>query len=1015
MYLCLGVFMTLLKKNVFGKPNFATQQNIFETIHNKFGNFEYAPLNKTTLSKCFNCEREINGDVVQEITRLKKEDPSLLFDNFRAIAIDLQKNIIAESKQTDLVTVIIYIIEHDPEISASTIIGISEYYTRNNLLHAKQINLIEFLENILYFVFCERKNNDSRGNETVEWIKGKKYYAVLSEQLDINLITHNQTNEQNNIFNLNDTTISSIKYPRKLTEYSVIGATKKNILFRDSEYANIINSFHSGVNSILLHGFGGCGKTSLARLIYYTTKDCYDCFGWVNYSKNLKESLIDSIKPFSTSAESDSQKKWHEIEDLLTNRSISKLIVIDNIDFIDGIQNPLEDTDLFDISSWSNTKVIATSRLSHIEGFDEIFEISNLGNNDDYSKCIDLFYHYNPKAKLLSNNNEEDVKKICALASYNTMVIELLAKSSLYNYNDLNCFYDNLCKIGFHYTDEIPVTTDHEYTEKRIASNGNKPKYKTAASQLIALFNLKERSEIEQQIVWEFHCLHTNAKITPKELCDILGYSMIDIIPLEKEGWITFEDGYFSIHPLIQRAVETSAYFNTPSDNSWKNFWENGIKIRTEKKNHFDLISRICKNNFELSFLQSIKNPFIIYMLPELTLMGTVLDNTTLFNLGYKLFNFGYEECANIYISTLYKRIVNSELDINCSDSCELWGKIISLRYMLETEYRIIDSQTPTKPNDTSVLSLNNIILNAIVLLFLQHNTITKFENSITNMTLHLIISDYILSFCSNDNSNDKPLENAFKYVLDNNSTKGEIYCNGKLAFSLPNAITIKSKTAICLSFLKFIEKTLQPIIDKVNCNTMYFELYSLTMYNLGRCFYKLNLSRLIKNVINYHDPIIEFGHDNFQVSLTWNDIFYAYKFSKVYYEKAIYYQLKAISLVFPNLNNTNFKTLIRMCHNFSLLLKNIPSSFEAAYIFEPNLLYLCRQNSTNDMILWIAKFTNKYGSNLAKKSKKDEYCLFYFNLSLKCYSFILENSYIASDETKKEIEQIELQIKDLQ
>lgn len=40
---------------------------------------------------------------------------------------------------------------------------------------------------------------------------------------------------------------------------------------------------------------GGCGKTSIARMVYSHLKSNYDCYGWINYSENLKQSMIDSI------------------------------------------------------------------------------------------------------------------------------------------------------------------------------------------------------------------------------------------------------------------------------------------------------------------------------------------------------------------------------------------------------------------------------------------------------------------------------------------------------------------------------------------------------------------------------------------------------------------------------------------------------------------------------------------------------------------------------------------------
>ena len=83
---------------------------------------------------------------------------------------------------------------------------------------------------------------------------------------------------------------------------------------------------------------GGCGKTSIARMVYSHLKDYYDCCGWINYSGNLKQSMIDSIvlDEYSdeTMIEYDSQKKWQMLRRKLTNSKQTKLFVIDNVDYI---------------------------------------------------------------------------------------------------------------------------------------------------------------------------------------------------------------------------------------------------------------------------------------------------------------------------------------------------------------------------------------------------------------------------------------------------------------------------------------------------------------------------------------------------------------------------------------------------------------------------------------------------------------------------------------------------------
>ena len=48
--------------------------------------------------------------------------------------------------------------------------------------------------------------------------------------------------------------------------------------------------------ALLLSGFGGIGKTALARMLYTKLSSKFDCIGWVEYHKSLKDSLLSSIE-----------------------------------------------------------------------------------------------------------------------------------------------------------------------------------------------------------------------------------------------------------------------------------------------------------------------------------------------------------------------------------------------------------------------------------------------------------------------------------------------------------------------------------------------------------------------------------------------------------------------------------------------------------------------------------------------------------------------------------------------
>jgi hypothetical protein len=468
-----------------------------------------------------------------------------------------------------------------------------EYTTENILKNSKTFDATEFLINILYYCYTLKDNR--KGKDTV-----------------VNCLTNNFIEEQsfaaNNIFiksidgNNRYTYRKSITddpLPHELTKTTVIASTSQNVLFRENEFQNIVSSIENdNMKSVYLYGMGGCGKTSLARMIYCHLKDNYDCCGWINYSGDLKQSMIDSIiiddYNDETMTENDAQKKWQLIQRKLTDSKQTKLIVIDNVDFIDQIQNPQTDQELITMSAWDNTTIIITSRLTSITGYtSNRILVNNLGNAENNKNCIELFYYNNESAAANRERNNETVAKLCALADYNTMVIELLAKGSYFREEDLNEFYQELLENNFSCANDTNVTTEHDFTVIKTSETdsyydiGNE----TIATQIYKLFNLKTRNEIEQLILWDFHCLRENEKVTRKELKNWMGYEPKDFGRLVNEGWIKYQDNLYFIHPLVNQAIACS-------NQTAPHFWNIKINMLKTTLNSNELIPSLLANSF---------------------------------------------------------------------------------------------------------------------------------------------------------------------------------------------------------------------------------------------------------------------------------------------------------------------------------------------------------------------------------------------------------------------------------
>lgn len=610
MYLCIGVLLNLMSKFKKGRT-YDVSMNSQERLISNEKICEY--LFKTCLEPT---EMYINPKISPIITckpnsSLKKkiiahfndfniynEGASLrLHKELAGISNKILTNILNPKYIKAFIESLIIVIENDNSLSANTIIGMNPEYTRTNILTWKAFDVNEFLINILYFTYL--RSDNERGFDTLLAIDE----TFIQERIkSLNYISFTDDNGTQRLTFRFWNTISNHTtdaLPHELTNTMVIRSTAQNILFRETEYNSIIEDLKSKhIPNLLLHGMGGCGKTSLARMVYCHLKDQYDCCGWINYSGDIKQSMIAAVNlddySDETMIENDIQKKWLLIKRKLINSTQSKLLVIDNVDNIDGIQSPKQDKELLAMSSWSNMTIIITSRLPELPGYSNSYLIENLGNSENFENCIELFYHYNPEAAKNRSLNDETVAKLCALAGYNTMVIELLSKGSIYRFHNLEKFYKELVRNNFSCANDTPVETDHDYT--LIKTNKYNENYydignETVASQIYKLFNLKTRSPLQQLVLWDFHCLRENEKVSLEELKHWMGFELRDIIPLVKEGWIKQLDNYFFIHPLVYQSVSCSP---ETSDTYWKM-----KKAMLEERTYSnELLSSVSENTF---------------------------------------------------------------------------------------------------------------------------------------------------------------------------------------------------------------------------------------------------------------------------------------------------------------------------------------------------------------------------------------------------------------------------------
>lgn len=119
--------------------------------------------------------------------------------------------------------------------------------------------------------------------------------------------------------------------PHSLTVSVATLADKQSVIHREHELHDIMHLLTSKEKTaLLLSGFGGIGKTALARMLYAELSDKFDCIGWVEYHKSLKDSLLSSIELYEEIV--DQESRWKAISTCLRNNPSKKIIFIDNAD-----------------------------------------------------------------------------------------------------------------------------------------------------------------------------------------------------------------------------------------------------------------------------------------------------------------------------------------------------------------------------------------------------------------------------------------------------------------------------------------------------------------------------------------------------------------------------------------------------------------------------------------------------------------------------------------------------------
>lgn len=331
--------------------------------------------------------------------------------------------------------------------------------------------------------------------------------------------------------------------PRYLTAHKYWSPSK--ILHRNDiiDQIQVLLLPQSGSNypdktNVVITGFGGWGKTSVARVLYSRMLNAvssgqYDAIGWIDYHISLKNSMLKTNLVRLFEDIKDTETRWQRIRKyLLEENSTAKILLfIDNVDCkVNLLQDPQEDEDLQAFADCPNINLVLTSRLRTPlrEGSFSPVEVLPLSQE----QCVDLFYLYCTSIQR-NVRNTEFIEQLVNRANCHTLAVKLLACGALYE--DIALYNREIVKSGFNFC----------------YSTGDEDR--NSAKELKKLFDLRTRTEEQISILWDFAVL-PQVSLRLDEVKFLMAYTKKDLQPLLDEGWLSFDNGFF-LHPLIKEVI----------------------------------------------------------------------------------------------------------------------------------------------------------------------------------------------------------------------------------------------------------------------------------------------------------------------------------------------------------------------------------------------------------------------------------------------------------------------------